>query len=352
MCDNNDLNNQTFGVGEESNTPPTPQYVTYIPYGLTPEKFEERKSIKKTSNTIGISLLIAMTVPKIIAYLLVVIFFALGLSNGTINSILNDSAANNFFQIIISALCFSLPFILVFNIAGYKVRDLIDFSKPKKNIILPLFLMGIAVCAFSNIATGIAGNFFKQFGINYEVDFNDDFTGIFGFLLSFIATAVIPPLIEEFAFRGVVLGVLRKYGDTFAIIVSSVVFGVMHGNFQQMPFTFLVGLVLAYITVKSGSIWIAVAVHAFNNAISVVFTALEKVIPTDFLNGMYVILLAVLLLLGILSLLLCKKRNISYEVSESENVSSEAEKYKWFFLSATMIIFIILMLAEALQYFV
>lgn len=352
MCDNNDLNNQTFGVGEETNTPPTHQYVTYVPYGLTPEKFEERKAIKKTSNTIGISLLIAMTLPKIIAYLLVISLFVLGFSSGKIDSFLNDSAVNNFFQIIISALCFSLPFILVFNIAGYKVRDLIDFSKPKKNSVLPLFVMGIAFCAFSNIAITIAGNFFARFGINYEVDFNDDFKGIFGFLLSVIATAVIPPLIEEFAFRGVVLGVLRKYGDTFAIIVSSAVFGIMHGNFQQMPFAFLVGLVLAYITVKSGSIWIAVAVHAFNNAISVVFTALEKVVPTDFLNGTYVILLVVLLLLGISSLLLCKKRDISYEISESETASSESEKYKWFFFSVAMIIFIILMLVESLQYFV
>ena len=44
------------------NLPPQTQYVTYIPYGMTPQEFEERKEVKKLANTIGGSLLVVLAI--------------------------------------------------------------------------------------------------------------------------------------------------------------------------------------------------------------------------------------------------------------------------------------------------
>ncbi len=353
MYDNNDLNNQTFGEGGEQNThtPPEPQYVTYVPYGLTPETFEERRQIKKTGNLIGGSVLIMLGVSGVLSLLLTLILGFLGFSSENIYNILKDAAVNKAFQIAASALLFTLPFILVFKCSGYKIRELVNFDKPDKKLVIPLFLMGISFCAFSNIAVSVSSSLFQSFGINYEVDFGEDPKGLFGFLLTLIATAVIPPLVEEFACRGLILGVLRKFGDGFAIITSSIVFGLLHGNFEQIPFAFLVGLVLAYITVKSGSLWIAVAVHAFNNLIAVIFTSLEAVIPQTVGNVCYTFLLVILMLLGLLSLILFKKNNISYSIEKSETKANEKQKYKWFFGSAAIIIFIVIAVLESMAYF-
>lgn len=353
MYDNNDLNNQTFGEGGDTGrySPPTHNYVTYIPYGLTPETFLERKKIKKCANVIGGSVLIMTAVSAILSLIVTFSLYFWGFSGESIYNLLKDAAFNKFFQIAASTILFTLPFILLFKGTGYKVRELVNFSKPDKKIILPLFLVGVSFCAFSNIAVSMAGNLFENIGINYEVDFGENPKGVFGFLLTLISTAIIPPLVEEFACRGLILGALRKFGDGFAIIVSSIIFGLLHGNFQQIPFAFLVGLVLAYITVKSGSLWIAIAIHAFNNLISVVFVSLEGILPEMVGNIIYTGLLICLLLLGLVALPLFKSRGISYEIEKSETKSTDKQKYKWFFSSATIIIFIIITFLESLAYF-
>lgn len=73
------------------------------------------------------------------------------------------------------------------------------------------------------------------------------------------------PLLEELLYRGVLLQGLRKYNERFALIVSAVIFGLMHQNYQQFVLGFLVGLVLGAVTLRSGSIVPAVIFHIILN---------------------------------------------------------------------------------------
>lgn len=66
------------------------------------------------------------------------------------------------------------------------------------------------------------------------------------------------------------LGLLKNYGKAFGVVSVSVVFGLLHGNVIQFIFAFLVGLVLAYITIKTESIIPAMCIHALNNGMSAV----------------------------------------------------------------------------------
>lgn len=54
-------------------------------------------------------------------------------------------------------------------------------------------------------------------------------------ILYVIGVAVIPPLVEELGFRGVMLSALRRYGDGFAVLVTAVAFGIFHGNPVKFP---------------------------------------------------------------------------------------------------------------------
>lgn len=346
MNQDNELNNQTFGENTTNQT-----YVTYIPYGFTPETFEERKKIKKTALTIGGTLLIMSAVSFFLSVALGLVLSFLGISGINVYSILNDPAVNKVFQILVSSFIFTVPFIVIFKCAGFNISELVPVRRPKKSKILPLFLFGVSFCAFANIAVSFLGNIFSSMGINYEVDFGENPQGLFGFLLSLIATAIVPPLVEEFACRGLILGSLRKFGNGFAIITSSILFGIMHGNFQQMPFAFLVGLVLAYITVKSNTLWIAIAVHAFNNFISVFFSYALNDVSTTMQNAYYTIFLTVCLLAGIVAVYLLKNDDKAYTFSTKKTKCTEAQKYKWFFGGVTIIIFIVVSFLEALTYF-
>ena len=88
-----------------------------------------------------------------------------------------------------------------------------------------------------------------------------------GWAVYFVTVALLPSLFEEILFRGAVLQALRPLGDGFAIVISSLMFALAHGNLVQGPNSFGMGLLLATLTLYSGSIKTAILLHFFNNFI-------------------------------------------------------------------------------------
>jgi|GEM_PF-1525998 len=102
-----------------------------------------------------------------------------------------------------------------------------------------------------------------------------------GIVIAAIYTVILAPLTEEFLFRGVLLRSLSKYGTGFAVVLSSLLFGLIHGNIYQAPFAFLAGIVLAYAAIRSGSIWRAVLVHFAVNLFSCLRDLAMLMVPAE-----------------------------------------------------------------------
>ena len=80
----------------------------------------------------------------------------------------------------------------------------------------------------------------------------------------FLYAGILAPITEEILFRGLVQRSMMPYGRNFAIFVSSLTFGLFHGNLVQAPFAFLVGLVLGYVAAEYSVLW-AMVLHMINN---------------------------------------------------------------------------------------
>ena len=89
-----------------------------------------------------------------------------------------------------------------------------------------------------------------------------------GMILYLTWVCVIAPVTEEYMFRGAMLKTLSHYGSGFAIAASAFAFGLMHGNMQQTPMAFLIGLIMGYVASKSGNIRQTIFIHAANNTIA------------------------------------------------------------------------------------
>lgn len=74
------------------------------------------------------------------------------------------------------------------------------------------------------------------------------------------------PIIEELLYRGFILKSLKKYGECFAIVISSVLFGLMHTNLTQSVFAFFAGMVLAYVAMRYSVKW-SILMHMINNLV-------------------------------------------------------------------------------------
>ncbi|MDR3644515.1 MAG: CPBP family intramembrane metalloprotease, partial [Clostridia bacterium] len=91
-----------------------------------------------------------------------------------------------------------------------------------------------------------------------------------------IKVCVFAPIIEEFIFRGLIMRSLLRFGSGFAIVMSSLLFAMLHGNLAQIPFAFIVGLSLGYFAYKLNSVWASVILHSFVNTTSTVIDFIQK----------------------------------------------------------------------------
>lgn len=129
-------------------------------------------------------------------------------------------------------------------------------------------LSAVGICMAANIVVNLLMQFFKSIGIPEPQMPEYLQPTLPSLLLNFFVFAVLPALLEELVFRGYVLRTLRVYGDWFAVIISALLFGLMHGNVAQIPFALIVGVALGWLYVMTDNIWIPVAVHLINNGFS------------------------------------------------------------------------------------
>ena len=307
-------------------------------------KVRETKELRKNANIAGISLYLISVISFLMIFLLRIGAVVTG-SSEILDDLLNEPAIMQVYQIIFSVSVFTLPFIICYKIGGYKIGEFISFKRADRNTELALFFGGGVFCLFANIAAAYVDSIFTSFGIDYSIGETDIPKGIFGFLLYTLSTAIVPAVLEEFALRGIVLGSLRKFGDTFALITSSLCFGIMHGNFEQIPFAFMAGLILGFVTIKTGSLRVAVFIHFLNNFISVAFSYMRGISETQ-QNLIYVMLLAVFLVLALFFINRTAGQDI-LKIEYGDCILREKEKYKTFFLSIGVIVFVLANLVQA-----
>lgn len=92
-----------------------------------------------------------------------------------------------------------------------------------------------------------------------------------------LTVGICAPIVEEFIFRKLLIDRVAKYGEFVAIMLSGIMFGLFHGNFQQAFFAAGLGMFWAFIYLRTGKIWYTIAMHmVINLTTSVVTTYLTQ----------------------------------------------------------------------------
>ena len=93
-------------------------------------------------------------------------------------------------------------------------------------------------------------------------------TEILPVLMMVFMMVIIAPLFEEIWTRGIMFDALKPYGTGMAIIISSVIFGLMHGSLYTLFYTTAYGFALGYIRYATDSLLIVTILHALVNGIA------------------------------------------------------------------------------------
>ena len=165
--------------------------------------------------------------------------------------------------------------------------------------------MGLSFFIHANFVTMYIVYFFSQLGLYPpEMPSYIDKTGL-SLGLNIFVFCLLPAILEEMIYRGYILRTLRRHGDGFALVVSSVLFALMHGNILQIPFAFIVGMVCGYLVIKTGRIWLGMMLHFLNNFMSTLLSYADLFTATDELKQkMYLIVFSIIGTVGLIALLI------------------------------------------------
>ncbi len=156
-----------------------------------------------------------------------------------------------------------------------KKTELLPLDKPNSTKLfaacLPVAFVTIIV---ANFITAVFTVSLESIGFVFDEVDNTVPENVGEFLWEILSVAIVPALCEEFAIRGIALQSLRRFGDGFAIVLSAFIFAIMHGSFTQVPFAFILGCVMGWMVIKTGSLWTSIAVHFMNNTYAVIISLL------------------------------------------------------------------------------
>lgn len=302
-----------------------------------------KRNIREETNKMGIALIIYIVLQVVItgvitAYLLLIARYKIA----EINVFLSTPTNMLPMQGLILILGLGLPFIGYMYLFRLPFAETVPVKKIRTGNFLMLTTFGLGFSVMVNYlgnvlisGTAVTG------GLSNLRNVLADNRGI-GLLYSIICLCIIPALVEEFVFRGVVLQVLRrKGGDTFAILLSALMCALVYSNTQGIT-AFFISLLMGYLVVFSGSVLPAIFVGLIRSALSLVMTLLgmslsyDKVTAIDAGATILLIAVGVFAAAGIL-----KKYPDFIKIKEGKSSLTLAEKVGVALRSPSMILLII-----------
>ncbi len=109
------------------------------------------------------------------------------------------------------------------------------------------------------------------------------------YLMLLLVLSVFAGICEEVLFRGTIMPSMEEHGLVPAIVFSSLLFALFHITFLNLVTTFILGIVMAVVVIKTGSLWGGILYHMLNNFIAATYLyfagqqeAASEVDPQDY----------------------------------------------------------------------
>lgn len=188
-------------------------------------------------------------------------------------NLFGDTAEYIFTFIVQIVLLFGLSVFMFARINHKSAKDVLNdykFKKLSKKSIFISILIGFIVYFLNSYIASFFLFILSLFG--YSPSFSTKVATsypIWLLLINIIFTAVLPAVCEETVHRGMLLCEIKKKNIKKAIIISSLLFGLLHINIYQFFYAAILGGLLAVVTLTTDSIYPAMIIHLMNNALNV-----------------------------------------------------------------------------------
>ncbi len=217
----------------------------------------------------------------------------LGVDIATLGSYISEPKTDNailfikFYQFLNQLGAFILPVLLFSYLTSHAPVSYLKLNeKPKTIVISVSFLIIFSILPFLNYLEAINQSMVlpafmsnveewiidKEEKAAYLTEVIIQTNNLPGLLLNLLVVALIPAIGEELLFRGVLLKLLKDITKNahWAVIISAILFSAFHLQFYGFLPRFTLGLVLGYLFIITGNLWVPVFIHFINNAAAVI----------------------------------------------------------------------------------
>lgn len=269
-----------------------------------PAAYEEKKRLRSTANAVCLTALIGVLLMTIVLPLACSFYLSAQGFRFQQTDFNGISPVMYYLTIAVNYLFgLALPVLLFFAVRHTPMSEGLPFRRVGALNLLLFTAFGCMICMLANYPANWVSVVEQSFGFSGtlpSMPLTDSPAVLALYALNVI---VIPPLVEEIMFRGVVLQSMRRFGDGFAVFFSALLFGLYHGNFIQMVFAFVCGLALGYVVVRTNSLLPGLLIHFINNAVSLAVELTNRFYGADLANQLDSIVSIVLVAAGLLALL-------------------------------------------------
>lgn len=322
---------------------------------------ENKRGFRKAINKVTLLVLLLFLIALIASIVTIIISFVVLFigSDPTIN--LSDPTFLTNDSLLMTMNMFLPPFIsLVTGIfiskALFKIKFR-DLFLGKEKLTLYSINGSLACVGFGSIGllfTLLITSFFGLFNLKATMPDLSIPSNLSLTIISVIYICLIGPIFEEIIFRGFILKATKPLGTGFAIVFSAILFGVFHSNLLQLFPATLMGVLLAYITIKTNSIIPSIIAHIFNNS----FRYLEEYIVTSgiisdkFSNTLAIVITILTILIAVFLTLKYKGEIKDIKNNQCLYPISTFKKYIYSFISVPFIICLIYFIINCISLFV
>ena len=144
------------------------------------------------------------------------------------------------------------------------------FRKPQQSFwwVVRWIFIGIFFSYAASMATTMIFNLIQQLtGVELvQTNFSADDNAL-SKAVNILCITIMAPFFEEVLIRGIMLGNSKRYGSWSAAIATGLFFGMLHMNYPQVPFAAVMGVISAFLVLKTKSIIPSIIVHLSVNTI-------------------------------------------------------------------------------------
>ena len=250
----------------------------YAPaFALKVDRHPQRKQAAKAINRVGAVSFMQTVLSFLLATPLVFLSMAIGVN------VYADSMAFQLVNAVSVPLCTALPFFVYLRVGKKDVTEYLKFERVGFGLGLLFVLGGLGISLLANYPAFFIQDLLANFG--YEpgdsASIAPAVTSIPLLVTEFLTTAVLVPVMEEFAFRGVLLSSLKRFGPGLSITVSALIFALAHLDISGVVFAFIAGFVFGAIYYYTENLWLSIFIHALNNALAVLSNSLPDLLQLD-----------------------------------------------------------------------